>query len=82
MSRSQQIGLSKSKYLAGLQCEKRLWMRCREPGLAAEPDAGMLAAMEMGNEVGKRAHLLFPGGVLVAEEHWQHAEAMHRTRDG
>jgi len=81
VSRSQQIGLSKSKYLAGLQCEKRLWLRCREPGFAAEPDAGTLAVMEMGNEVGKRAHLLFPGGVLVAEEHWRHAEAMHRTQE-
>ena len=81
MSRSQQIGLSKSKYLAGLQCEKRLWLRCREPGLAAEPDAGTLAAMKMGDEVGKRAHLLFPGGVLVAEEHWRHAEAMRRTKE-
>ena len=37
--------------------------------------------MEMGNEVGKRAHLLFPGGVLVAEEHWRHVEAMRRTRE-
>ena len=81
VGRSQQIGLSKSKYLAGLQCEKRLWMRCREPGLAAEPDAGTLAVMEMGDEVGKCAHLLFPGGVLVAEKHWQHAEAMRRTRE-
>jgi hypothetical protein len=81
VSRSQQIGLSKTKYLAGLQCEKRLWMSCREPGLGAEPNAGTLAVMEMGDEVGKRAHLLFPGGVLVAEEHWQHAEAMRCTRE-
>jgi hypothetical protein len=81
VSRSQKIGLSKSKYLAGLQCQKRLWLGCREPGLAAEPDAGTLAVMEMGNEVGERAHLLFPGGVLVAEEHRRHDEAMRRTRE-
>ena len=81
MSRSQWIGLSKSKYLAGLQCQKRLWLSCHEPGLAAEPDAGTRAAMEMGEEVGKRAHQLFPSGVLVAEEHWRHAEAMSRTKE-
>ena len=69
MSPSQQIGLSKSKYLAGLQCQKRLWLSCREPSLRAEPDAGTLAMLEMGDEVGERAHLLFPGGVLVAEEY-------------
>ena len=45
MSRSQRIGLSKSKYLAGLQCEKRLWLSCREPGLGEEPDAGALAVL-------------------------------------
>jgi len=81
VSHPQRIGLSKSKYLAGLQCEKRLWLRCRQPALEAEPGAGTLAVMEMGNEVGERARLLFPGGVLVAEEHWRHEEAMRRTRE-
>jgi len=81
VNRPGQIGLSKSKYLAGLQCQKRLWLGCHEPRLAAEPDAGTLAVMEMGNEVGKRAHLLFPGGVLVAEEYWRHDEAMRRTQE-
>jgi hypothetical protein len=56
-------------------------MSCREPGLASEPNPGTLAAMETGDEVGRRAHLLFPGGVLVAEEYWRHTEAMRRTRE-
>jgi hypothetical protein len=81
VSRSQQIGLSKSKYLAGLQCEKRLWLGCHQPELGAEPGAATRAVIEMGNEVGRRAHLLFPDGVLVAEEYWRHDEAMRRTQE-
>ena len=33
----------------------------------------------MGHEIGRHAHKLFPGGVLVAEEPWQHAQAVART---
>jgi hypothetical protein len=32
--------LSKSKYIAGLQCTRRLWLACHEPDLAGpQPDA-------------------------------------------
>ena len=35
--------------------------------------------MAFGHEIGHHAHGLFPGGVLVAEEPWQHAQAVART---
>jgi Domain of unknown function(DUF2779) len=35
--------------------------------------------MEIGQEIGCKAHLLFPKGVQVHEEPWQHAEAVART---
>ena len=35
--------------------------------------------MEIGREIDQKAHLLFPGGVLIEEEPWQHAEAADRT---
>ena len=35
--------------------------------------------MDIGQQIGIKAHLLFPGGVLIAEEPWQHAEAVART---
>jgi len=35
--------------------------------------------MEVGQEIGQKAHLLFPGGVRIDEEPWQHAEAVART---
>jgi hypothetical protein len=78
---TRQPHLTKSKYLAGLQCDKRVWLQCRRPGLATPPDAATLALFAMGSEVGVRAHHLFPGGVLVREGAAQHARAVQRTRE-
>jgi hypothetical protein len=72
--------LSKSKYLAGLQCPRRLWLTGHAPQLAGPPAAAQLALQAAGVEVGERARLLFPGGVLVREEPRQHAQALRRTR--
>jgi predicted RecB family nuclease len=73
--------LSKSKYLAGLQCERRLWLVSHAPERASEPDEAAQAAFAAGNEVGEYARLLFPGGVLVSEEAQEHAQAVLRTRE-
>jgi predicted RecB family nuclease len=59
------IILSKSKFLAGSQCLKRLYLQVHEPELAAQPDDGGEAMMEQGHEVGLLAHRLFPGGIEV-----------------
>jgi hypothetical protein len=72
--------LSKSRFLAGRQCVKRLWLACRAPALGAPPGAAQQAIFEQGGEVGRRAHALFPGGVLVAEAPWLFAQAVARTR--
>jgi predicted RecB family nuclease len=57
--------ISKSKYIAGVQCLKRLYLQVHEPELSAEPDASAQAVMEQGREVGLLARRLFPGGVEV-----------------
>jgi len=72
--------LSKSKYLAGCQCPRRVWLGCHAPELGAAPDAAKQAIFEQGHEVGRRAHALFPGGVLVSQPAWQHHRAIERTR--
>ena len=59
--------ISKSKFVAGCQCPKRLWLQVREPELAAEPDAATEAIIEQGQKVGLLARKLFPGGVAVSE---------------
>lgn len=69
--------LTKSRYMAGLQCSRRLWLVVHEPAPYEDPDPG--SPMDIGQEIGTKAHLLFPGGVLITEEPWKHAEAVART---
>ena len=71
--------LSKSKYLAGRQCAKRVWLQCHERSAGAPPDGPLRAIFDTGNEVGRRAHALFPGGVLVDETRWE-TGVVERTR--
>ncbi len=74
---SNTVYLTKSRYTAGLQCLRRLWLNVREPAEWEEPEAG--SAQDIGLEIGRMARLLFPGGVLVEEKPWEHAAAVART---
>jgi hypothetical protein len=69
--------LTKSRYIAGLQCLRRLWLQVHEPQPYEEPALG--SPMDVGQEIGRKAHQLFPGGVLVEEKPWEHAQAVART---
>jgi predicted RecB family nuclease len=60
--------ISKSKFVAGCQCVKRLYWQVHKPELAAEPDAAAQAIMQQGHEVGMLARKLFPGGVEVRSD--------------
>ena len=71
------IYLTKSRYTAGLQCLLRLWLDVHDPGEREEPKPG--SAADVGNEIGRMAHLLFPGGALVEEKPWEHEAAVERT---
>jgi Domain of unknown function(DUF2779) len=57
--------ISKTKFVAGVQCLKRLYWQVHAPELAAEPDPATEAIFEQGREVGLLARQLFPGGVEV-----------------
>ena len=70
--------LTKSRYLAGLQCLRRLWLSVNQPPDWEEPASG--SSQDIGIEIGLKAHLLFPGGLLVDEMPWQHEEAVARTQ--
>src|SRR5690349_15986694 len=69
--------LTKSRYVAGLQCLRRLWLNVHEPADREGPELG--SAQDAALEIGRMAHLLFPGGVLVEENPWEHPAAMART---
>ena len=57
--------LSKSKFLSGLQCHKRLYLEFTHPELAEPPDPSTQAILAMGREIGLLAQRRFPGGVVV-----------------
>jgi len=73
------IRLSKSKFLSGLQCHKRLYLEIHAPESATQPDASTQAILEMGTEVGELARRRLAGGVLVDVGHRQPTEALRRT---
>ena len=72
--------LSKSRFQAGLQCPKYLWLQCRAPQLADPVSEAKQAIFDQGHAVGELARQLFPGGVLVAEDYTQTDQAMETTQ--
>ena len=71
--------LSKSRFLAGLQCLKRLYLQVHQPELAGEIDEGQQAIFDQGHEVGDQARTAFPGGVLVESGADDLEKALART---
>jgi predicted RecB family nuclease len=71
--------LSKSRFLSGLQCHKRLYLECYAPDLVAGADPFTQAIFDTGTAVGTLARDRFAGGVLIAEDHQHHREAEEAT---
>lgn len=69
--------LTKSRYVAGLQCERRLWLNVHKP--LERPELGLDSVDRLGLEIGRMAQCLFPRGVLVDDPSWEHARAVERT---
>jgi len=73
------LRLSKSRFLSGLQCLKRLYFEVHSPELAADIDERRQMMMDMGKEINEVAHRYFPGGALVAENHRHSTAALEKT---
>jgi hypothetical protein len=71
--------LSKSRFLAGLQCPLRLWFQCYDRDLASEVLAAQQAVFDAGHEVGRLATQVYPNGVLINEPYYQHKQAIEST---
>jgi len=80
MNRTSIPMLSKSRFVAGLQCPLRLWNQCYHPELATQASPSRQAVFDAGHEVGRVATGLYPGGMLIAEDHLHHEEAVESTR--
>ena len=71
--------ISKSKYLAGLQCPKRLWVEYNDRQLIPEADEQTQAIFDQGTEVGTLAKQLFPGGLEVTGPHTEFDALVRNT---
>ncbi len=71
--------LTKSKFVAGSQCLKRLYLSVHQPALAAQPDESSQSIIDQGQEVGLLARGMFPGGVAVESRNRE--EAIRATRE-
>ena len=69
--------LTKSRYIDGLRCEKKLWLgwHARLP----YEDAPPYSILDTGNRIGEGAWALFPGGVLITEKPYEHEAGVART---
>jgi len=72
--------LSKSRFIAGMQCHKRLYFECYHRDLADEVSESQQAIFDTGTTVGELATNLCSGGILVTEDHLHHEEALETTR--
>ncbi|MGC2422782.1 MAG: DUF2779 domain-containing protein [Nitrospirota bacterium] len=73
------IYLSKSKFLSGWQCPLKLWYDIKRPELASETSDDLQAIFDLGHEIGRLAHGLYPGGRLIEENHLSHGKAVKST---
>ena len=71
--------LSKSRYLMGRQCPKRLWLYAHGAD-QPEADPTLEHLLDEGARVGELARQLFPGGMLIEEDHTQLERAPASTQ--
>jgi len=57
--------LSKSKYMAGLSCHRKLWLHLWRPELQVEPGGMTALIMAQGSLFGELAHHLYADAVLI-----------------
>ena len=73
--------LSKSTFIRGIQCHKSLYLNKYHPDLRNELTPHQQEIFSRGQEVGKLAHGLFPGGVDASpEEPDQYPESVPYTQ--
>ena len=72
--------LSKSRYVAGLQCQKKLWWMVHEPDAPElAPESRQQTLLERGDLVGELARTYVPGGTLIDLPHYAVKERVAAT---
>lgn len=70
--------ITKSKFISGDQCIKKLWLDCNKEYQFEETIPGSI--FDIGNKIGVMATQLFEGGVLLGSEYSQ-KEAINKTKE-
>jgi len=79
---SKPLRLSKSRYLHGLQCHKRLWWRVHDPEAPElTPTRGQQNLFAQGKEVGERARGQVPGGQLIDLPFYEYDNKVAATQE-
>lgn len=73
--------LSKSRFMLGLQCHRRLWWTVHEPDAPElEVDDDQQILFDHGTEVGEVARTHIPGGILIDLPHYAVRERIAETK--
>ncbi len=80
MTQQHPYRLSKSRYMAGLQCLKRLYLEVHDRGLADPIAPSQQAVFDVGNLVGELARQRFAGGTLIEAAYYELEKAESSTQ--
>ena len=72
--------ISKSQYLKGVQCPKRLWFYRHRPDLAPEISDEQQQIFDIGHEVGEYAQKYFGKGRLIDEKYYEIEKSINSTK--
>ncbi len=72
--------LSKSRFLSGYQCQKKLWLEKHRRNLITPFSALQQRILDQGTRVGELAQNQFPGGVEIEADHFHIPEAIVQTQ--
>lgn len=75
------ITMSKSKYLAGLQCPKRLWLETHRRDLIPPVSPSQQRVFDNGHLIGNLARKRFPGGHLFNEDPYAWREVLTEIQE-
>lgn len=79
MNQLLKINLSKTQYIKGLYCNRRLWLY-KNARMKEEFDDSAQAIMDKGTSIGEMAQSLYPEGILIDEQYNQIKEGEEHTK--
>ena len=74
------FGLSKSRLMTGIQCEKALYLTTHQSDLAEQISDAQQMIFDQGHAVGLEAHKHFPNGVLIDAPYKEPRLALEQTQ--